>query len=744
MYTIQTMGMSAAYYSTWCRMGDIAAGGFVYSMARFTPFLSNRWYNRSTAVHHKDHDDHDYHISRASTTKQLPPFTKKQRIIIEAMVTLSLMIVVFVPMIPVSMDTMLVVYFHIGRLTVSMLVFIAFLHTIQESEPLPKWALSSKILQNKFLSFLGKFSYGAYVYHWPIIVFFGDRTSNFGDASYHTKVVKDIIILVATLLIAYLSFTHYEAPMMMLSRVTKPKKVVTAGFAAIFFTLFIVHITTMNLPPMLTFENDASMFADAPVDDRFTPIFFQGLPNGWNAIFRKSIPHGKTFHKSNMRHILNMEENASGSVLICCTMLRNPCAYPYTWTNNTFMIQLKSPEICGDNAKEINISTVPRCDDVISLNELEFTVNQTTISKFDKLSSEYVEIIFLELLFSINDLVGDGVLNRRSIFNSRIRYQELLSGVETVMPCDPFPLTIVGESIIERIGTIWTNYMKNDMIGRASNMQNAFCPKVTNLAFGSNVAVAYFICSSQEKKDSYPFCNDTSLVSKTVQHSFQDTKPIVVVLHDQHWSSFDTSKSRYLPSTSDKVVAFNLLLSNALQNHVKSVYYLTRSPNRNVLGRGVDVNYPIEMALLQKTMDALACQNSADRKTMDRMMPIRVSVIDWAKLICPNIENTDSICNRNVHGFQNILPDGLHPYGESGDWLALQSLAVLMMDYTMSMNESNSMMSWEEAMEIPIIQYLFEKAPPDDNPPLNELITVHYLCPYRNASQLEVDLGRST
>lgn len=40
--TINSMGVTAAYYSTWCRMGDIAAGGFAYTSDIVTTYPMDR------------------------------------------------------------------------------------------------------------------------------------------------------------------------------------------------------------------------------------------------------------------------------------------------------------------------------------------------------------------------------------------------------------------------------------------------------------------------------------------------------------------------------------------------------------------------------------------------------------------------------------------------------------------------------------------------------------------------------
>jgi hypothetical protein len=222
-----------------------------------------------------------------------------------------------------------------------------------------------------------------------------------------------------------------------------------------------------------------------------------------------------------------------------------------------------------------------------------------------------------------------------------------------------------------------------------------------------------------------------------VLRSFLDTKPNAVVIHDQTWAFAKKSKKNHigLPSLFDKILAFNMMISDALQNDVASIYYLTKSPRSGVLGVGSDAEYTTELILFQQMADTLACQNSNKESH-----GVRVVLVDWARLICPNISETGTVCKRSVHGFEDILPDGVHPVGESGEWLSKQILAIVLAD--MAMIDSDHTMSWDEAMEIPVNHHLLQLAPADNQPPLHDLITAHTLCPYHNISQLKVDVDR--
>jgi len=65
------------------------------------------------------------------------------------------------------------------------------------------------VMENKLLAYLGKISYGLYVYHFPLTWFVGHEL---GDMSAY---VKAVIILVITTILAAISYKYLEEPLLM-------------------------------------------------------------------------------------------------------------------------------------------------------------------------------------------------------------------------------------------------------------------------------------------------------------------------------------------------------------------------------------------------------------------------------------------------------------------------------------------------------------------------------------------------
>jgi peptidoglycan/LPS O-acetylase OafA/YrhL len=77
------------------------------------------------------------------------------------------------------------------------------------------------IFENSTMRFFGKYSYGIYVFHYSVMVI-SPPIRQFVDDRFHSKVLGVIIaagaVLVATILIALLSYHFYEAPFLKLKR----------------------------------------------------------------------------------------------------------------------------------------------------------------------------------------------------------------------------------------------------------------------------------------------------------------------------------------------------------------------------------------------------------------------------------------------------------------------------------------------------------------------------------------------
>merc|ERR1719424_1987550 len=91
---------------------------------------------------------------------------------------------------------------------------------LQGTEPLPWWALSSRVFHQPVLVHLGIMCYGLYLVHWPLVVWFGDSQLN-TIHSEHTwggrqpglgPLGRDIAIAVASLVITAVSFFKFEIP----------------------------------------------------------------------------------------------------------------------------------------------------------------------------------------------------------------------------------------------------------------------------------------------------------------------------------------------------------------------------------------------------------------------------------------------------------------------------------------------------------------------------------------------------
>ena len=257
--------------------------------------------------------------------------------------------------------------------------------------------------------------------------------------------------------------------------------------------------------------------------------------------------------------------------------------------------------------------------------------------------------------------------------------------------------------------------------------------KLSNLGYALHPAIAYFPCLSSEPAYQDPECHHfTSDIPQKVLSGFPITEPDAVVIHDTHWQrgaeappdchGHEEEDPFTLPTLFHKVLAFNNMAKVAVDIGAQNVFYLTLSSTK----KRISQMYFDEMNDFLSTVDTLACSEKDDSG-------IRVTVIDFAKLICPEIGMAHR-CKRQAHGFKNILPDGIHPSGESGLWLTRTLLAIIIDEMTQHHLQNKQDFS---TMGNPISKKLLTLAPLDGNPALTDIVSSYYLCPYSDSKKLE-------
>jgi peptidoglycan/LPS O-acetylase OafA/YrhL len=573
MTTIEKYDMSTAYYSTMCRMGDIAAGGFTYSSTRLIPFISRRWF--------RDPD--------------LPPMSLKMRVILELMVTTLVVTLISIPMIQTPTEEMLIIYFEKLRLFVSLLLYGFVASTIQLSEPLPRWAIVSKILSFRPLIITGVISYGVYVFHWPILVYFGDpvgigkkkvalgwQDPYEGVLGYHGR---NAVLFLVVMVIGYASFMFFERPILFLSKVTMPKKTIATGFLSIGVTLLINWLITKDLPPMATFEVDQGEAYES-IDTRFTPIFFSGdnMKSQRNLFLdkldyrtRSIFPEGRESYDKIVADYTNPEfVDSDASVIIVCKNLkrleRSPCNDPQIWKQNTYWLWLESGYLCGTEPVSTQVDFQERCDDIISISELPvFEMGLGTKLSNSKLL-EQVRFQLYEMILAMDDALP-GVVNQDTILRLETEYERAMNGEEISVQndsgelWDPIRITMMGDSVGVRIGMFWTDIVDMDIPA----LEDELIPSIAleNGAQGGMPAIAYFACLSTHPKYQYEQCHHFKKSTPTfVLDTIKRTTPNVVVIHDGHHGRDDgqfgkEASKMGLETFFEKHMAFNILMNEA-------------------------------------------------------------------------------------------------------------------------------------------------------------------------------------
>jgi len=752
--TIDAMGLTAAYYSTWCRMGDIASGGFTYTFSRLQPYIARRFYNDPT----------------------LPPLTTKERIVLEIM-SCTIFLTIVVSMLQIPTEDMIVMYFSYLRVFLSLIAFSYIGHTIQlNTGEMPRWCVVTKLLKSKFLTLFGNISYGAYIIHWPILVYFGDprgmhrhqvEAGMEDDKTARLLNEENVFFFLLTFAIAYISFVYYEVPCMKKSRATTPWKTVMTGLSAMAVTLMIIWLVTKDLPPSINFENDLDNpdFIMEEIDPRYVPIVMVSRDIEMTNLFWQKVLTTNTIvqnkHYNNVKAISEHHddfENNDGMIIFECKNIATdisppmgPCDFEKINNTELYWFWLDSDRICGNATIPKDFDFSERCPEKFKIDEIMLT-QPPSEDPFDNSNETEVLIQMYELLENINDLLP-GVMNQNFVSQMKEDYDLLLNPWKKLLTdTGPIRITMIGESISLRIGMYWKEYVTIDLPSLGYEPDDSEIPSlktISNMAVSGSSAIVFWLCKSQDP--SYQFDNllcdqfyDPQLVHG-VMDSFQTTKPNIVAIHDQHWFREDL-ESEGVENTLDqpivlippaehdryfimdrfvRILSFNIMASDALYNGADSIVYMTQSPDvgEDKENRMASENYFSEIDAIHDALTILSCSDSHD--SFSRR--INVTVVDWAKLICPHIGDY-TVCEKyNVHGFDDILPDGWHPYGESGEWLTRIALSIVLGSYGV---ERGYYTTFNESLQNPMSEQLLTLAPPDGNPPLEDLVTNFTICPY--------------
>lgn len=454
----------------------------------------------------------------------------------------------------------------------------------------------------------------------------------------------------------------------------------------------------------------------------------------------------------------------TNTIILACRQIATTSPCDLEWKENTYWIWVDSYFLCKEHenlvqraALKAHVSVSPiddytysrRCDNTIHIAEMELTGTIEQGQLF----------IYTEMIKQVEETFP-GVINQYTVYKAEGLQRAVIDnpGLEQAMmedpegwrqhtsdgstKWDPITMTVIGESVAERIAMFWKDYIDIDM-PQAITDDDPFPPlEMNSLAYSGKPAIAYFVCNSKDPKYQYDHCNGfQSNEPGHVMASIRVTKPDTVVVRDSHWAKESEPWNKdslqadlmWLPTLFDKVLAFNIMLEEVIHARCDNLFKLTISVDKNT--KHNNEMYSAEMDVFMRTIDTLACSKHDERS-------VRVTLFDWAKLTCPTIGNVDKHCPK-VHGFSNILPDGQHPSGDSGLWLTRVTLAIIMAQISQNSlpKEFGTFSSWDEGFENPISKQLLELSPAEDVH-MKDLVTSYYLCPYADYSSLERDFDK--
>eukprot|EP00961_Rhodomonas_salina_P131285 1766754-Rhodomonas_salina.1 len=239
--TVASMGLSAAYYSTWSRAGDFACGGLVYVLLRYLPSVTRRY--------------------SSSPDDNLPAMSAGYRLVLELLFALDILLLILPPMIQKPIEVVLPFYFTYFRIPFGFFIIVLSVPgALQASqEPLPAWALVSRVMRSWVVRMMGTISYGVYLIHWPLILWLSQpvdhakfdaadtATTHAADSEQPQagtpSMATDVMLVSLSFGIGYASYWFYEKPIMdFAAKCKQPLQVIAAGGAAMLLCAGVVLV----------------------------------------------------------------------------------------------------------------------------------------------------------------------------------------------------------------------------------------------------------------------------------------------------------------------------------------------------------------------------------------------------------------------------------------------------------------------------------------------------------------------